>query len=37
MIWSQILAGWMGLAIQAVAVPLLVIAIRALLLKDEKV
>ena len=36
MIRSQILAGWMGLAIQAVAVPLLVIAIRALLLKDEK-
>ena len=35
MIRSQILAGWPGLAIQAVAVPLLVIALRALLIKDK--
>lgn len=35
MIWSQILAGWMGLAIQAVLVPLLIIGIRAILVKDN--
>lgn len=35
MIRSQILAGWPGLAIQAVAVPLLVIALRALLIKEK--
>lgn len=33
MIWSQILAGWAGLAIQAVMVPLLIIGIRAILVK----
>ena len=36
MIWSQILAGWMGLAIQAVLVPLLIIGLRALLIKDKQ-
>ena len=35
MIWSQILAGWAGLLIQAVLVPLLIIGIRAILLKDN--
>lgn len=34
-IWGQIQAGLIGLAIQAVLVPLLVIAIRALLIKDK--
>ena len=36
MIWGQILNGWPGLAIQAVLVPLLVIGLRRLLIKDEK-
>lgn len=31
MIWSQILTGWVGLAVQAVLVPLLVIGIRVIL------
>ena len=35
MIWSQILTGWVGLAIQAVLVPLLIIGIKAILLKDN--
>lgn len=35
MIWSQILTGWAGLAIQAVLVPLLIIGIRAILVKDN--
>ena len=35
MVWSQILAGWPGLLIQAVAVPLIVIALRAVLVKDN--
>ena len=35
MIWSQILTGWVGLAIQAVLVPLLIIGIRAILVKDN--
>ena len=36
MIWGQIQTGLIGLAVQAVLVPLLVIAIRALLIKDKK-
>lgn len=36
MIWSQIVAGWPGLAMQAVLVPLMIIALRAVLIKDEK-
>ncbi|MBQ3265093.1 MAG: hypothetical protein IJH07_04885 [Ruminococcus sp.] len=35
MIWSQILTGWVGLAIQAAAVPLLIIGLRAILVKDH--
>ncbi len=35
MIWSQICSGWIGLAVQAVAVPLLVIALRAVLLNEN--
>jgi len=35
MIRSQILTGWVGLLIQAVLVPLLIIGIRAILLKDN--
>ena len=35
MMWSQILTGWVGLAIQAVLVPLLIIGIRAILVKDN--
>ena len=35
MIWSQILAGWLGLAIQLIAVPLIVIGIRAILVKEK--
>ncbi len=35
MIWSQILTGWVGLAIQAVLVPLLIIGIRAIVVKDN--
>lgn len=34
MIWQQLCAGWPGLAIQAAAVPLLVIGLRAILVKD---
>lgn len=36
MIWGQIQTGLIGLAIQAVLVPLLVIGIRALMIKDKK-
>ena len=35
MIWSQIVAGLPGLAIQAVLVPLIIIALRAVLMKDK--
>lgn len=35
MIWSQILTGWVGLAIQAVIVPLLIIGLRAILVNDH--
>lgn len=35
MIWSQILTGWVGLAVQAVLVPLLIIGIRAILVKEN--
>lgn len=35
MIWSQILSGRMGLAIQAVLVPLLVIGLRKLLIEEK--
>ena len=35
MIWSQILTGRVGLAIQAVLVPLLIIGLRAVLIKDN--
>ena len=35
MIWSQILTGRSGLAIQAVLVPLLIIGLRAVLIKDN--
>ena len=35
MIWSQIRAGWLGLVIQAILVPLLIIAIRAILVKND--
>ena len=35
MIWSQILTGRIGLAIQAVLVPLLIIGLRAVLIKDN--
>ena len=35
MIWSQIVAGLPGLAIQAVLVPLMIIALRAVLVKDK--
>lgn len=34
-IWGQILNGWLGLAIQAVLVPLMVIGLRRLLIKDS--
>ncbi len=35
MIWSQILTGWIGLAIQTTLVPLLIIGLRAILVKDH--
>ena len=35
MIWAQILTGWVGLAIQAVLVPLLIIGLRAILVKGN--
>lgn len=35
MIWSQILTGWVGLAVQAVLVPLLIIGIRVILVKEN--
>ena len=35
MIWSQILAGWLGLAIQLIAVPLIVIGLRTILVKEK--
>ena len=35
MIWSQILAGRLGLAIQLIAVPLIVIGLRAILVKEK--
>ena len=35
MIWGQIAAGWLGLLIQAIAVPLLIIALRAVLVKND--
>ena len=35
LIWSQILTGWVGLAVQAVLVPLLIIGIRAILVKNN--
>ena len=36
MIWGQIIStGWVGLAIQAVLVPLLIIAIRAIMVKEK--
>ena len=35
MIWSQIVAGLPGLAIQAVLVPLMIIALRAVLVKGK--
>lgn len=36
MILGQIVAGWIGLVIQAVLVPLLIIGLRAVLLKDHE-
>lgn len=35
MIWGQIVSGWLGLLIQAIAVPLLIIALRAILVKND--
>lgn len=35
MIWGQICAGWLGLVIQAILVPIIIIAIRAVLVKDN--
>ena len=35
MIRGQIVAGWLGLLIQAIAVPLLIIALRAILVKND--
>lgn len=35
MIWGQICAGWIGLLIQAVLVPIIIITIRVLLVKDN--
>lgn len=35
MIWGQICAGWPGLLIQSIVVPLLIIAIRAILVKKD--
>ena len=35
LIWAQIRAGWMGLLIQAVLVPLLIVALRAVLVKND--
>ncbi len=35
MIWGQICAGWLGLLIQAIVVPLLIIAIRSILVKKD--
>ena len=35
MIWSQICAGWLGLLIQAILVPIIIIGIRALLVKQN--
>ena len=36
MIWSQILTGMTGIAVQAVLVPLIIIAIRAILVKNDE-
>lgn len=36
MIWNQIIAGIPGIVVQAVAVPLIVIALRALMLRGER-
>lgn len=36
MIWSQIKTGLVGLGVQAVLVPLIIIALRALMLRDKK-
>ena len=35
-VWSQIQAGLLGMVLQAVAVPAIVIALRAVLLRGEK-
>lgn len=35
MIWGQIETGWMGLAVQAVLVPVIIIGLRALLMRDK--
>ena len=35
MIWGQICAGWLGLVIQAILVPIIIIAIRAILVKND--
>ncbi len=35
MIWGQICAGWIGLLIQAILVPIIIIAIRAILVKND--
>ena len=35
MIWQQIKTGFVGLAVQAVIVPLIIIALRSLLIKDK--
>lgn len=35
MIWGQVVAGWLGLLIQAIAVPLLIIALRAILVNND--
>ena len=34
-VWNQVLNGWMGLVIQLIAVPLIVIGIRAILIKSS--
>ncbi len=36
MIWSQIVAGWQGILLQAILVPLLIIALRAVLVKRHE-
>lgn len=36
MIWSQLLEGWAGLLIQLILVPILVIGLRTILLKDNE-